>query len=72
MTISKKQLQEAGNIGYLQGVEAGKIIERNYKNELTQADRRNAVLELTKAAAELATANSKLTYSLSQIAGKIL
>lgn len=72
MTISKKDLKEAYDDGYVMGhsngVGKGKA---QVESELSHI-RRQCITDLTKAAAELAQANAKLTYSLSQIANKLL
>ena len=72
MTISKKQLEEARAYVY----ERGRAMEiqaarEEAKREL-QAARQEGIIALTRAAAELAQANAKLTYSLSRIADKLL
>ena len=72
MTISKAQLKAAAQESYQQGryfwIKEG---EEKYKSQ-PQEIRKAGIVELTKAAAELAQANAKLTYAMSRIADKLL
>lgn len=72
MTISKKQLADAKRESYLMGEDAGAYRGKREKEEELGHIRKSAIVELTKAAAELAQANAKLTYAMSQIANKLL
>ena len=63
MTISKAQLKEAHNSGFINGREVGKEL---------LAQRQLGVIEISRAVADLALANAKLTYALSRITDKLL
>jgi len=68
MTISKKQLIEAHNAGFNAGKYAGKeMAQRDL-----QAIRQSGLIEISRAVADLANANAKLTYALSRITDKLL
>ena len=68
MTISKKQLIEAHNTGFNEGKYAGKeMAQRDL-----QAIRQSGLIEISRAVADLALANAKLTYALSRITDKLL
>ena len=63
MTISKKDLQEAYSTGKGLGIHLGKQqAEQDFNTPKAAAQR-----DILKAAAELAQANAKLTYSLSRM-----
>lgn len=68
MTISKAQLKEAHANGFNTGVIAGKEIAK--KDSL--ALRQSGIVEISRAVADLALANAKLTYALSRITDKLL
>ena len=68
MTISKAQLSEAHNSGFISGKEVGKELA---KKELL-AQRQLGIIEISRAVADLALANAKLTYALSRITDKLL
>jgi hypothetical protein len=67
MTISKKQLEEARASSFKNGIERGKELGREEINSSQQYDRRKAIIETTKAASEMAIAQSKLAYAMSKI-----
>ena len=68
MTISKAQLKEAHNSGFINGREVGKELA---KKEIL-AQRQLGIIEISRAVADLALANAKLTYALSRITDKLL
>ena len=72
MTISKKQLADAQKESYDWGMATGKMQGREEAKKELLASRKEGVIELTRAAAELAQANAKLTYAMSRIADKLL
>jgi hypothetical protein len=72
MTISKAQLAQAYKNGYEVGANQGKFAAKQELSEEMQEIRKSGIVELTRAAAELAQANAKLTYAMSQIANKLL
>ena len=68
MTISKAQLKDACNASFINGREVGKDLA---KKELL-AQRQLGIIEISRAAADLALANAELTYALSRITDKLL
>ena len=64
----KKECADSYSRGYDTGVVKGKIIA----NAETQEIRRQAVIEISRAVADVALANAKLTYALSRITDKLL
>lgn len=72
MTISKKQLEEARKESYLFGRSHGVTVgEEKAKKDLLLV-RQSGIVEICKAASELAMANAKLTYAMSRITDKLL
>ena len=72
MTISKAQLKQAAEESYQHGRFFGKKEGREEKEKEMQEIRKNAVIEISSAVADLALANAKLTYALSRITDKLL
>lgn len=72
MTISNKRLSEEKREAYNQGRINGYREGKEHVTEEMQNIRKQGIIELTRAAAELAQANAKLTYAMSQIANKLL
>ena len=72
MTISKKFLQETGKINFEAGVKLGKDIGQAAARKELLANRQLGVIEISRAVADLAMANAKLTYALSRITDKLL
>ena len=68
MTISKKDLASARIQGEIYGRQIGK--EEAKKDLLAQ--RQSGIVEISRAVADLALANAKLTYALSRITDKLL
>lgn len=68
MTISKAQVKEA----YATGVANGKILGQKLAKDDLQHIRQSGVVEISRAVADLALANAKLTYALSRITDKLL
>ncbi len=68
MTISKKQLEETRTLAYHAGIREG--IEK--RKQEVQEIRQLGIIEISRAVADLATANAKLTYALSRITDKLL
>ena len=68
MTISKKQLTEA----YANGVTAGKYAGHEQAKQDILLVRQSGIIEISRAVADLANANAKLTYALSRITDKLL
>lgn len=68
MTISKKQLEQARLYGIHEGIKQGK---EQAKQDLLLI-RQSGVVEISRAVADLALANAKLTYALSRITDKLL
>lgn len=71
MTISKKQLEEAKAESYAMGKSAGTFQGREAAKKDLLSLRQDGIVDLAKAAAELAMANAKLAYSMSRIADKL-
>lgn len=72
MTISKKQLEDAKMESYAMGKSAGICQGKEAARKELLCLRQAGIVDLTKAAAELAMANAKLTYAMSRIADKLL
>jgi len=72
MTISKKQLEDAKIESYAMGKNAGICQGKEAAKKEFLYTRQDSIVDLTKAAAELAMANAKLTYAMSRIADKLL
>ena len=68
MTITENQVKEAYDSGFISGKEVGKDLTK--KEFLAQ--RQLGVIEISRAVADLALANAKLTYALSRITDKLL
>jgi len=68
MTISKKQVEEEKTLSYHAGIRKG--IEQ--RKQEVQDIRQIGIIEISKAVAELAMANAKLTYAISRITDKLL
>ena len=64
MRITENQVKEAYDSGFMDGKDLT-------KKELL-AQRQLGVIEISRAAADLALANAKLTYALSRITDKLL
>lgn len=68
MALTKSQVAAEKQLSYNQGVRDG--IERRKQD--VQDIRQSGIIDLTRAAAELAQANAKLTYAMSRITDKLL
>jgi hypothetical protein len=68
MTISRKQLTEA----FEAGIDAGKFRGKEEAKKELLAQRQLGIVEISRAVADLALANAKLTYALSRITDKLL
>ena len=68
MTISKAQVQTAREFSYNAGLIKGK---EDAQKELL-AKRQLGIIEISRAVADLALANAKLTYALSRVTDKLL
>lgn len=68
MTISKKQVAEEKQLSYYHGLRDG--VEK--RKQEVQDIRQLGIIEISRAVADLATANAKLTYALSRITDKLL
>lgn len=67
MTISKQQLKDAFLSGKIQGIREGEQkVEGSLRNQFSHEK-----LQMLNAAKELAMANAKLTYAVSQILEKL-
>lgn len=68
MTISKKDLTAA----YARGLDLGKAQGKEAAQKEMLAIRQSGIIEISRAVADLANANAKLTYALSRITDKLL
>lgn len=72
MTISKARLEAEKQRLYDLGLQTGSALGRAELRKESLFERQTAIVEITKAASELAIANAKLGYALSRITDKLL
>lgn len=72
MTISKAWLEAEKQRLYNLGLRAGSALGKAELRKESLFERQTAIVEITKAASELAMSNAKLGYALSRITDKLL
>lgn len=72
MTISNKQLEQVSKASFERGKATGEYLGKEAAKKELLATRQAGVVEISRAAADLAMANAKLTYALSRITDKLL